>query len=132
MQPGNQEHHTAKATVATSATLRYGRGADSPRQHPCFPMPLLTSVLQGRSRLHLSYQASRFLRRAWISAGSLNRCWAQGGAGAGAGVPARSAVQSQGKAEDGGLRDPTAALSGPRRKRDRAAARWTSTERQGS
>lgn len=89
----------------------------------------LTSVLQGRSRLLLSYQASRFPRKVSISDGSLKRCWAGGGAGTGAEVPARVAARGQGTAGDGeGLQSPTAAPPGQRRKPGRAAAVWTSTE----
>lgn len=58
--------------------------------------PLLTSALQGRSRLHRSYQASRFRRRASTSAGSLKRCRAGGGAGAAAAAPARRAWSAHG------------------------------------
>lgn len=78
-------------------------------------MSPLTSVLQGRSRLHRSYQASRFRRRASTSAGSLKRCRAGGGAGAAAGAPARRAARGQRTAGDGeGLRSSTAPLPGGR------------------
>lgn len=78
-------------------------------------MSPLTSVLQGRSRLHRSYQASRFRRRASTSAGSLKRCRAGGGAGAAAGAPARRAARGQRTAGDGeGLRGSTAPLPGGR------------------
>lgn len=58
--------------------------------------PALTSVLQGRSRRLLSYQASRRPRRASISTGSPKRCSACGRAGAPAGRQARGSGHSSG------------------------------------
>lgn len=98
--------------MVTSARLPYGRLSSSP---PPLPLSPLTSALQGRSRLHRSYQASRFPRRASTSAGSLKRCRAGGGAGAVAGAPARRAARGQCTVGDGeGLRGSTAAEAGAR------------------
>ena len=130
----NTAFHFHAARDTSHRERHHGHLNNTPlRQRDWFPttapLPPLTSVLQGRSRLHLSYQASRFPRKASISAGSLKRCRAGGGAGAGAGAPARRAARAQGTAGDGeGLRGPTAAPRGQGREPDTAAAGWTSTE----
>lgn len=89
---------------------------------PHFPMSPLTRALQGRSRLHRSYQTSRFPRRASTSAGSLKRCRAGGRAGAAVAAPARRAVRAQCTADGKELRGSTAAEAEARPSRCRLDA----------